>query len=509
MALPTPYVPQTEFKADVSPDKHNGTALDEEFDALRKTTDGILAALDGLRRADGALKNAVVHADAFDVGSLRLMGGAWTPRGAWTAGTLYKVSDVAAVAGAPEVTYVCAVAHEAGADFTLDKGAGYWIPIAGSGDLLSSDNLSQLTDRQAALNNLTNDTSVKLGVRSGAETVVYPLDVFGAARLRDSLPALYIQDRDNTGDGQTGIVSFRDSAMAEAGFVGYGSTGNSDLQVYNSLNGDVVFGANAVERMRVASNGTVGINTTQPDAASALHVAGNVFFGDAAQGALRGVSLDAFVDARLSGGDIVFRTNDTTERVRISSSGNVGVGVADPTAGFEVAKGLNGSNSRLKILNSAGVGGAAYGARISAYGSNGQIVEVASIDMTVTNGGTGSEDADIVFRAAHAGELKDVLRVGTDDGTVSPYLEITNTDNGSDGSVNIQVRGGASGPQTALLKDKNGNARFRWSTDGIAFFDETNMQTRQTVTGSADGNAALESLLSALQDLGLITDSTT
>lgn len=42
-----------------------------------------------------------------------------------------------------------------------------------------------------------------------------------------------------------------------------------------------------------------------------------------------------------------------------------------------------------------------------------------------------------------------------------------------------------------------------------AGFYNTTPQTKQTVTGSRGGNAALASLLTALATVGLITDSTT
>ena len=57
-----------------------------------------------------------------------------------------------------------------------------------------------------------------------------------------------------------------------------------------------------------------------------------------------------------------------------------------------------------------------------------------------------------------------------------------------------------SGTATALIVQKSG---------GTLGFMGTGGTTRQTITGSRGGNAALASLLTALASHGLITDSTT
>lgn len=49
--------------------------------------------------------------------------------------------------------------------------------------------------------------------------------------------------------------------------------------------------------------------------------------------------------------------------------------------------------------------------------------------------------------------------------------------------------------------------RFRWDDQGVSFFNKATV-AKQTVTGSRGGNAALQSLLTALANYGLITDST-
>jgi hypothetical protein len=47
------------------------------------------------------------------------------------------------------------------------------------------------------------------------------------------------------------------------------------------------------------------------------------------------------------------------------------------------------------------------------------------------------------------------------------------------------------------------------SAEYLSFWGKTPLQTRQTVTGSKGGNAALASLMSTLASYGLVNDSTT
>jgi hypothetical protein len=66
-----------------------------------------------------------------------------------------------------------------------------------------------------------------------------------------------------------------------------------------------------------------------------------------------------------------------------------------------------------------------------------------------------------------------------------------------------------SGGSSTVLTATNGGVRIGGSVSAkVSFFGATPM-ARPTVTGSRDGNAALNSLLGALEDLGLIGDNTT
>jgi hypothetical protein len=85
------------------------------------------------------------------------------------------------------------------------------------------------------------------------------------------------------------------------------------------------------DRITLDSSGNVGIGTTSPS--SELHVTGSAFTPITIDGTSGGTidfyrngSRHAQIFTDNAGGDIIFRNNTTTERMRINSSGNVGIG---------------------------------------------------------------------------------------------------------------------------------------------------------------------------------------
>jgi len=160
--------------------------------------------------------------------------------------------------------------------------------------------------------------------------------------------------------------SFKNNLSSSLGALGYDSGDN--MRVF----------ANGAERMRISSSGNVGIGTTAPvdkiEAVSPVSVAyasGSAFI--APEGTKLRIANTASLDNSYSGitfssvtsgnvtsisyigslatsgstsGSIVFgqRTTSTyTERMRITSSGNVGIGTSSPSRNLEVSKADTGS----------------------------------------------------------------------------------------------------------------------------------------------------------------------
>jgi hypothetical protein len=123
---------------------------------------------------------------------------------------------------------------------------------------------------------------------------------------------------------------------ANAGGRIYGNTAGLTYEAFGALY--QAFTTNSSERMRIDSSGNVGIGTTSPD--TLLNIQGvdptlliqdSDEVGDGyikfqtASGTQR-----AFIQAAMTSNVMLFGTG-TTERVRIDSSGNVGIGTSSPT----------------------------------------------------------------------------------------------------------------------------------------------------------------------------------
>jgi hypothetical protein len=149
------------------------------------------------------------------------------------------------------------------------------------------------------------------------------------------------------------------------------SVDTSNNQTYKWHNG-------AAERMRLDSSGNVGIGTASPS--SPLHVSGssnvetkiestndNAFLRISANSGGTGVggNQDPLLIYQSGGSDVariyhdnsasalIFDNNGTTERMRIDSSGNVGIGTTAPSTKLHVYGGATGSGVDVATFRSA------------------------------------------------------------------------------------------------------------------------------------------------------------
>jgi hypothetical protein len=125
-------------------------------------------------------------------------------------------------------------------------------------------------------------------------------------------------------------------------------TGDTDVGMFRPTTDVIGFTTAGVERLRIAASGNVGIGTSSPT--QPLTVAGNIYVNGAdGEGLIFNGSMGIF---RASSTSLAFNTGGT-ERMRIDSSGNVGIGTSSPTGLLTIGT----SAPRLDFLETGGSAG--------------------------------------------------------------------------------------------------------------------------------------------------------
>jgi len=155
-----------------------------------------------------------------------------------------------------------------------------------------------------------------------------------------------------------------------------GTTDNIGELRYNFGSDYMSFNTNSSERMRIDSSGNVGIGTSSPT--ERLTIAGNMEFsnqgskivfqaGNTSSNTIRAEDGDGYASAQIeflgTGSSqshaITFSTGSSPgsevmpERMRIDSSGNVGIGISSPGANLDVF-GLLSNPAEIRITNNGG-----------------------------------------------------------------------------------------------------------------------------------------------------------
>lgn len=198
---------------DVSNVLNAAVPINENWDAIQVAFENTLSLDGSTPNAMGAdldmNSNDILNAGVVNATALKVAGTTFIPasavaistpdwEGAWETLTAYEVNDLVSQNGN---TYICVIAHTSGT-FSTDLAANRWELFAskgdsgaGTGDLLSSNNLSDLANTDTALANLGGGTTgialfkdttpanarTELGLGSAALATLIDADDFGGA----------------------------------------------------------------------------------------------------------------------------------------------------------------------------------------------------------------------------------------------------------------------------------------------------------------------------------------
>ncbi len=159
--------------------------------------------------------------------------------------------------------------------------------------------------------------------------------------------------------GRVGIgTTSPDTKLDVNGNVQFGDGGGFDMNVNGTRH---QFSIGGSEKMRIDSSGRVGIGTTSPGAK--LHVvtsgAGSIRFADGTRAAELGSTGTVCYAGSITSGQDFALYSANTERMRIDSAGNVGIGTTGPGAKLEVggsAAFRTDADVRLTIGSSGSIG---------------------------------------------------------------------------------------------------------------------------------------------------------
>jgi hypothetical protein len=261
----------------------------------------------------------------------------------------------------------------------------------------------------------------------------------------------------------------------------FGTTSTGSTIINRSAH-PMAFFTNSTERMRIDSSGNVGIGTSSPQ--SELHISGAStpeirltdttntveanFFTNDTVGTIGSKSNHAFV----------FNTNNT-ERMRIDSSGNLGIGESSPSNTLHVKN----TTSSGGLIEFDGQSNGEFGLRIQSnisggnfegdFANGGGLLDLFANSATTSGG-------DILVARTQASDpvflVKGNGRVGI--GTSSPARELHISDSGTP-AIRIQDTGGTNqycemlvSGSAVILQSRNdtsdGNIVFRGLGGGIA-----------------------------------------
>jgi len=263
------------------------------------------------------------------------------------------------------------------------------------------------------------------------------------------------------------------------------TTGDTNTGIYFPAADTIAFTEGGVESMRITDAGNVGIGTASP--ATKLTVAGS--------SAILGqfVSSDTAIYIQMdnstgsgylgtTGNTLLFLTSVTgTERMRITSTGLVGVGTSTPTNNLQVAGGISAtSNSPAFQASAAIMDFSASTARFTATGADNSTQGTLTFNTSTANAGTFNER----MRITSAGNVG----IGTSSPTVQLELYKDSAGGGGGDYPNLRLNNANAAGYSGLYfyNDATQKAALEMKNDVGALQFYTGNSERMRITDAGE-----------------------
>ena len=345
------------------------------------------------------------------------------------------------------------------------------------------------------------DAQGRVGI--GTTSPSYILDVSGTARLKSNVSELIV-DNSTYSEMRYGTSNYFRADGSQA-----------------TINGPIIkLTVGGTEKMRVHSNGNVGIGTTSPQAKLDVSSTSNVVVS------LNSTDLFTFLDlyndginrvqvGNASDGDFIVRTSDT-ERMRITSTGNVGIGTASPAEKLDVSGNIKSTGLKLAVNTSMYTEDATlsyYSASNAVYlngaGNDGWLrlnASGASNDSVAINLFGTSAGNYQTFKTNSAERMRIDSSGNVGIGTTSPARELHVKGNNGWGEVRVEGQTFASGHGASLEFYSEGTALadIYASTDKHLYFRTNGSTERMRITSAGNVGIGATSPSNTLSVNGII-----